>query len=66
MSQLVYLNGELVGRAIGGAGRGYAAIALDPSAVGLLRKGENLLAVHSAKGAKGQGSLDLGLEGAQR
>ena len=62
----VYLNGELVGRAIGGAGRGYAAIALDPSAVGLLRKGENLLAVHSAKGAKGQGSLDLGLEGAQR
>jgi len=62
----VYLNGELVARAIGGPGRGYAAVALAPSAIGLLRKGENLLAVRSTKGAKGQGSLDLGLEGARR
>jgi hypothetical protein len=61
----VYLNGVLVAEAFDGARRGYASIPLDNEAAGLLRKGENCLAVHGTSAAGQRQNLDLGLEGVE-
>jgi len=58
----VYLNGALVVDAVRGQRGGYASIALDDGALGLLKKGENLLAVTSTAQGKGGNHLDIGLE----
>ena len=58
----VYLNGTLVVSAVRGQRGGYAAIVLDDAALGLLHKGENVLAVTSTRQGAGGNHLDVGLE----
>ncbi len=58
----VYLNGVLIVDAVRGQRGGYAVIPLDASALGLLAKGENVLAVSSTSYATGNNHLDAGLE----
>ncbi len=58
----VYLNGVLIVDAVRGQRGGYAVIPLDASALGLLAKGENVLAVSSTRSATGNNHLDVGLE----
>jgi len=58
----VYLNGVLVVDAVRGQRGGYATIELDDSALGLLKPGENLLAVMSTAQGDGGNRLDVGLD----
>ena len=58
----VYLNGFRVAEIVQGSRKGYAAIELSPSAVKLLHRGQNLLAVHARKGEGKNQTLDVGLQ----
>ena len=58
----VYLNGVLVTDVERGQRGGYATIPLDPAALGLLRRGENVLAVTSTAQGQNANRLDVGLD----
>ena len=58
----VYLNGTLIVDVERGQRGGYAAIQLDPAAVGLLRQGENVLAVTATEQGQAANHLDVGLD----
>lgn len=62
----VYLNGRLVAETTRGQRSGYAMIALDGSAIGLLRPGTNVLAIASTSAGTGENALDVGLDAVPR
>lgn len=62
---VIHLNGTPILRAEPGPWRGYAKIDLPATALRLLRKGANVLAVRAERGSRG-GTFDVGLEGLPR
>lgn len=58
----VYLNGVLIVDAVRGQRGDYASIKLDPSVFGILRRGENVLAVTCDQQGTAGNRLDVGLE----
>lgn len=58
----VFLNGELIVDAVRGQRGGHAAVELDATAFGLLKTGENLLAVTSTRQGPSNHALDVGLD----
>lgn len=59
----VRLNGTLVADVVRGQRSGYAKIALDDSALALLREGGNTLEIDSTSAGSGGNALDVGLDG---
>ena len=62
---VIHLNGTPILRAEPGPWRGYAKIDLPATALRLLRKGANVLAVRAERGSR-DGTFDVGLEGLPR
>ncbi len=63
MAGVVYLNGTPVFRVEPGPWRGYAKVKLPASALRLLKKGVNVLAIRGERGSAASGAFDVGIDG---